>query len=280
MHRRPIVIANWKMYTSAAEAMTLASRVRTLATGVDDVEIVLLPPVVWLPLLVEHLHHRPRSLNFGVQNFYPVDEGAFTGEVSGPMVKPMARYALVGHSERRTLFNEDDELIHKKLVASFELGLSPILCVGELTKVALTKRGRGRPTVLQRESDIYRQLDSALAGMSTRHIENLVVAYEPLWAVGTGNNVPAAHVEEVLVSLRKLLIDRFGELPASRIRMVYGGSVTAETAQEYLAQPHIDGFLVGGASRDLGQFSRIVSLLAERAHHRIQHPEHESQGGI
>lgn len=276
MHRRPIVIANWKMYTSAAEALTLSTRVRTLATQVDDVDIVLLPPVIWLPLIVEHLHHRPRSLSFGVQNFYPADEGAFTGEISGAMIKPMARYALVGHSERRTLFHEDDAFVHTKLVAAIELGLSPILCVGELTPVALTKRGRGRPTVIQRQSDIYRQLETALKGVNSRQIEHLVVAYEPLWAVGTGNNVPAAHVEEVLVSLRAQLVAQFGEVAAARVRMVYGGSVTALTAQEYLAQPHIDGFLVGGASRDLRQFPQIVTSLAERSHHRIQHPEHRS----
>lgn len=262
MYRRPIVIANWKMYLTAAEAVTLASQVNQLASQVDDLEIVLLPPLVWLPTIVGALGHRPRSLHFGLQNFYPVDEGPYTGEVSLAMVRGLASYALIGHSERRLLFGETDEVVNEKLAAALRAGVTPIVCVGELTKVALAQRGRGRPTLLERQSDIFRQLEVALQGIRSTQIDKMIVCYEPLWAIGNGQNVPAEHVETVLVALREQLNKRFGATIALRMRTVYGGSVTDETITDYLAYPHIDGVLVGGASRNRRQFETIIRAVA------------------
>lgn len=274
MHRHPIVIANWKMYTSVAEASTLAARVRTIATQIDDVEIVLLPPIVWLPTLVGQVHPRPRALSFGVQNFYPKDEGAYTGEIGLPMIKRLAKYSLIGHSERRTIFNETDELINEKMLAALRHGVVPILCVGELARITLMKRGRGRPTLIESKSDIFRQLDNAFEGVVSRMIEQIVICYEPLWAIGTGKNVPGTHVDEILSQLRQMIEVRYGVAVASRVRTIYGGSVNDDTIQEYVSQPNIDGVLVGGASRNIQQFKAIIETMAERVHHAQQHIDH------
>lgn len=264
------------MYTSAAEAVTLATRVRTVAERVDDVEVVVLPPVLWLPTLVEAMHHRPRTFAFGVQNFYPKDEGAYTGEISLPMVKRLAKYALIGHSERRAMFAENDELINEKVIAAIRHDVSPILCVGELTRVTLQKRGRGRPTLIERQSDVFRQLTAALEGITSSMIERIIICYEPLWAIGSGRNVPGAHVDEILAQFRHTIAGRYGQGVADRIRMIYGGGVTTDTIAEYIRHPNIDGVLVGGASRAPRDFAAIIEAVAERVHHTRQHISHRS----
>lgn len=268
--RRPIVIANWKMHTTAAEAVVLARRTSQVAEQVDDIDVVILPPAIWLPTIAEALHHRPKSLSFGVQNFYPAEAGAFTGEIGLGMLAGLARYALVGHSERRTLLHESDEFLNEKLHAALRAGLHPILCVGELTKVMLKARLRGRPTVLERQSDIVRQLRQALHGITERHVERLLVCYEPLWAISSVSNaehVPGAHVQAVLEQLRQTLADQFGQATSQRIRLLYGGSVNENTIDEYVKQPDIDGVLVGGASLDIRRLQPIIEAIAGRAEH-------------
>lgn len=274
MQRKPLAIANWKMNTTIAEATVLAKRVQTLAEQIADVHVVLLPPVIWLPHLRETLHHRPKTLHFGVQNFYPKEEGAYTGEIGIKMIEHLAEYVLIGHSERRTVLGETHELIAAKVKAAFHAGLKPILCVGELTKVMLTERGRGRPTVIQRESDLFKQLDSALDSVSPRHAADLTVAYEPLWAIGSGNHVSGGHAQAVLAEIRGWLVKRYGLDAASQIHLVYGGSVTEQSIHEYTKQPDVDGVLVGGASLEIRRFAPIVEALADRAHHQVHHIEH------
>ncbi len=274
MHRRPIVIANWKMHTSLAEAITLAHRYAKLAETVEDLEIVLLPPTIWLPSLVEALHHRPRNLSFGVQNIFPKLEGAFTGETGLEMVRPIARYVLVGHSERRSLFHEDNEFINQKVRAILAASMQPILCVGELTPVMLKSRMRGRPTIVERESDLGKQLKSALTGVDTRDIEKMTICYEPLWAVGSDQNVPGPHVEAVLNVLRAIVADKFGSPTAARVRTIYGGSVSEQTIGEYTTQPNIDGVLVGRASLDIKKIQPVAAAVADHARHSIQHADH------
>lgn len=265
MLRRPVVVGNWKMNTTLPEAVVLAGAVAHAAERIDDVDIVLMPPAIWLPTLHESLHHRPRSIRFGVQNFYPENHGAYTGELGIDMLKGFADYALIGHSERRTLLHESNELINDKIHTALRNDLHPVLCVGELTQVMLKSRSRGRPTVLERESDVLRQLRQALRGVRERHVERLLVCYEPLWAIGTGENVPGAHVAAILEQFRAELTSLFGAPIAQRIRLLYGGSVNEHNVHEYLRQPEIDGLLVGGASLDAKQFIAIVREAATRA---------------
>lgn len=262
--RRPIVIANWKMNTTLPEAVILAKRIKQLAEKFDDLEIVLMPPVIWLPTLFEDLHIKPRSLAFGVQNFYPEKEGAFTGEISLAMVKKFVNFALVGHSERRTILGESDEFVGEKVSAGLEAGLQVVLCVGELTKVMLKSRTRGRPTLIEKQSDVLRQLDEALANVRDRDLEHLLVVYEPLWAIGTGENVSGAHAAAVIKEIRGWAEHRFGRTAVARIRALYGGSVDGRIIDEYAAQPDIDGVLVGGASLKFDQFEQIVEAMAGR----------------
>lgn len=274
MHRRPIVIANWKMHTNLAEAEILAWRVSQVAERVDDIDLVLLPPVIWLPSLLESLHHRPRSLHFGVQNFYPLAEGDLTGEIGTAMLKGLATYALIGHSDRRLHFGETDEVVREKLHAALKSGLAPILCVGELTKVVLKARTRGRPTVLERKSDILKQLRSAVTGLAHHQAERLIISYEPLWAIGTGLPIPAADAQAVIEQIRAVLVDELSAPVAARIRTIYGGSVTNETIADYMEQPDIDGVLVGKASLEAKTFLPLAEAVANRVHHRIQHADH------
>lgn len=265
MHRRPIIIGNWKMHTTLADASLLTRQINHIAETIDDVDIVLLPPVIWLPTLLTDLHHRPRSLQFGVQNFYPETEGAFTGEIGLGMVKNLAQYALIGHSERRLVLHETDEFINRKVQAALNAKLHPIICVGELTPVMLKSRGRGRPTLLQTQSDVLRQLRAALAGVSVRDVERLIICYEPLWAVGTDENVSGPHVQAVLEQFRTVIALQFGRAAAERVRTIYGGSVSPETIHEYTTQPDIDGVLVGRASLSVRTFMTIAEAVAHRA---------------
>lgn len=275
MWRRPIVIGNWKMHTTAAEAVMLARGIAQAVEQFDDLDVVLCPPVIWLPSLVEELHHRPRTLAFGVQNIYPAASGPFTGETGLAMIRGLADYVIIGHSERRAYFQETDRLIHDKLVAVLDAGLTPIFCVGELTPVMLKTRGRGRPTVLQRESDLVRQLTRAVADLAHRSLEKLILCYEPLWAISPAAHVPGAHAAAVLDHLRDFLIKQVGGTAVARIRTIYGGSVTADTIDEYTAQPGIDGVMVGGASLARATFLPIVEAVADRARHRPHPWDHE-----
>ncbi len=274
MHRRPIVVGNWKMHTTLTEAETLARRISLCVERLDGLDVVLLPPTIWLPSLVQSFHYRPSGLHFGVQNIHPELSGAYTGETGLGMIRGMAEYVLLGHSERRAQFGETDDFIRQKLAAVLRERLSPILCVGELTKVMLQTRGRGRPTTLEKQSDILRQLRAALLGVSERSVERLIICYEPLWAIGPNHRVSGPHVQAVIEQLRQYLGLRFGRTTAGRIRTIYGGSVTADVIDEYTVQPDIDGVLVGGAALESQTFLPIIEAVAEHAHHLRQHQEH------
>lgn len=263
MHRMPLLVANWKMHTTASEALILARQVADAVEHVDHLQVVLLPPVIWLPTLVEDLHHRPRPLSFGVQNFYPASEGSFTGEIGIDMLTKLVRYLMIGHSERRALFHEDHQLINQKVQAALIGGFWPILCIGELTPVMLKQRGRGRPTSIEHKSDLFRQLDQALAGITTNQMERLTICYEPLWAISPGRVVLPVEAQAVLEQLRRYLHERFGQV-ANRIRLLYGGGVTGDNAADYLKFPDVDGLLVGTASLSMRTFRPILDAFIER----------------
>ncbi len=246
--RKPIIIANWKMYKTRAEAAAFCRAFLPLIDGQDKVDAVICAPFTQLDVLAAEL--AGSSVGFGAQNFYPIPEGAFTGEVSLPMLKEIGvQYVIVGHSERREIFKEDGPVIQQKVRAAYETGVQPILCVGE----HLEQRNNGLTV-----SVCSGQLLSAVDGLTDEQLKTLIVAYEPIWAIGTGKTATAADAEEVIGALRQTIADKYGKDIAECVRFQYGGSVKPENVSELMAQPDIDGALVGGASLKPESFSQLI----------------------
>lgn len=269
MPRRPIIIGNWKMHTTLADAMVLTE---SLLHGLDRIgvlDVVICPPFPWLYPVREALEKGgPLHLMLGAQNVFTEENGAFTGEVSIKMLKGLVRFVIVGHSERRYKIGcgEDDETINKKVKLVLSHGLHPILCVGE--KVKQTKRGRGRPR-LEHGVDIVEQLKRGLVGVNTADIVRVIVAYEPVWAVGTGHPATGQYANEQIGRLREALKSWYGGEVVQSTRVIYGGSTDSENAPEFLAQPEIDGLLPGGSSLKASEFILMCKLAADAARMRI-----------
>jgi triosephosphate isomerase (TIM) len=254
MARTPFVCGNWKMFTSAQSGRDLAAAV---AKGVSDdrVRVAVCPPYPYLVLVADVLQGSRVAL--GAQNLYPAKEGAFTGEVSPVMLKDVGcEYVIVGHSERRHVLCEQDAFINHKVKAGMEVGLMVILGVGE----TLEERNAGAT-----ESVLRRQLLEGLKGVSPERAVQLVLAYEPVWAIGTGINATPEQAQEAHAFLRRLFADRFGRDAAERLVIQYGGSVRPDNAAALLSQPDVDGSLVGGASLKADSFLAIVRAAAAAA---------------
>lgn len=246
--RRPFVAGNWKMNTDMKRAKELAAAVLSGMPRTDKIEIGLCPPFVYLDAVFQVI--KGSSIKLGAQDVYIEREGAFTGEISAYMLRDVGcEYVIIGHSERRHIIGEGDELINKKLKAAVGAGLRPILCVGE----KLEQRERGIT-----EKVVEEQLEGGLADLDSKGIEGLVIAYEPVWAIGTGHNATAEQAEEVHRFIRSWLEGRFGRELAESIRIQYGGSVKPENAYELMSQPNVDGALVGGASLKAESFLGII----------------------
>lgn len=250
MKRRLIVAGNWKMNGTLQEATAIVQELLKELPADSEAEVVLCPPFTALASVGQAI--KGSRLLLGAQNTYSETKGAFTGEISPAMLKEIGcRYVILGHSERRQIFGETDELIQKKVRAVVKEGLSVIVCVGE--------------TLQQRESNqtwnvIKRQLEINLEGTtSSEAAGQLVIAYEPVWAIGTGRNATPAQAQEVHALIRDWLAQRFGKTEAQMIRIQYGGSVKPDNAGELLSQPDVDGSLVGGASLDPKSFFSIIN---------------------
>ncbi|MBM2820763.1 MAG: Triosephosphate isomerase [Candidatus Berkelbacteria bacterium] len=266
--RRPLIVGNWKMNTSLADATVLATSIRNAAEDLD-VEIVLCPPFVWLIPLAEVLDNAPPNVCLGAQNMHFADKGPLTGEISPLMLKGIAKYVILGHSERRIHFSESDEFINDKMHAALNNNLIPIICVGEHKKMPLDKRERGRPTKTELRSDVLNQLSKALDGVSRNQAEKIVISYEPVWAISKGtvqsrNSADGAYANAVIERLRQTVARKYGEDIAQRVRIIYGGSVSASTINEFIYQPEIDGALVGGASLQAKEFINICRQAGGR----------------
>ena len=245
--RRPILAANWKMHKTAAEARAFAAAFAPLVADAAGVDVVLAPPFTALAALGPAL--AGTAIALAGQNVHPEPQGAYTGEVSAAMLRELGcRYGIVGHSERRTLFGETSAFVARKAAALLREGIRPIVCVGE----SLEEREAGRTPAV-----IDAQIRESLEGLPAERAAELVVAYEPIWAIGTGKTATPALAQEVNARIRAALRARFGG-GADAIRIQYGGSVKPENAAELMAQPDIDGALVGGASLEPESFSRIV----------------------
>jgi len=247
--RTPFIAGNWKMYKTVAETVKYVKEFRGLVKDVINVDIVLAPPFTALHAAAESA--RNSNVGIAAQDLHWEREGAFTGEISAAMIRETgAEYVIIGHSERRTLFGETDAMVNRKLGAAFAGGLTPIVCIGE----TLDQRERNETfTVLDR------QIRDGLDGVTSEQLVQLVIAYEPVWAIGTGRNATPAQAEEAHGHVRKRLQQWFGAQPAELCRVVYGGSVKPENIADLAGQPDVDGALVGGASLDVKAFSQIVS---------------------
>jgi triosephosphate isomerase len=247
--RIPFVAANWKMFKTIHEAFAFTREFGTVVKDVADVEIVLAPPFTAIHTVAE----AARNSRIGVagQDLYWEREGAFTGEVSAAMLKEAgAEYVIIGHSERRRLFNETDETVNKKLLAGLGAGLTPIVCIGE----TLAERD-GSETL----SVLDRQIKAGLDGLNGDQVASLVIAYEPVWAIGTGRNATPEQAGEAHAHIRSRLRQWFGGHAADQCHVIYGGSVKPDNIHELVLLPDVDGALVGGASLDVRGFSQIVA---------------------
>ena len=247
--RIPLIAGNWKMHTTIAEAVQLASAMMNDLEAVPGVEIVLCPPFVSLYPIYELLRGGP--LRLGAQNVDYRDFGAVTGEIAARMLSPICAMVIVGHSERRQYFAETDEIVNLKVKAARGAGLRPIVCVGE----RLEENEAGETAAV-----IERQVREAFAGLAD--LQGTVVAYEPVWAIGTGRAAHGAQANETIGLIRRVLADQFGAPVAEETRILYGGSVTPANIAEFVAQPEIDGALVGGASLRAGDFVAICRTTA------------------
>ena len=249
--RRPFIAGNWKMNLDRASAVALAEGLAKQAEAVDDVDLAVCPPSVYLDAVGKAVAGSKVAL--GAQDMYHEAEGAFTGEISAAMLNDLGcRYVILGHSERRHVLGETDADINKKVHVALAGGLTPIVCVGEL----LEEREAGKTLEV-----IRTQFDGSLAGLSGDQVARLVIAYEPVWAIGTGKVATPEQAEEVHLDLRKIIADRYNEEVAQAVRIQYGGSVKPDNAAELLQQPNIDGALVGGASLKVDSFMGIVAGL-------------------
>jgi triosephosphate isomerase len=248
--RKPFVAGNWKMTTNSSSSVDLAKGIASDATDMASAKatVAVFPPFVYLQSVINALG--ASSIGVGAQDVYFEPDGAFTGEISTSMLKDIGcTYCLCGHSERRHVIGETDELINKKLTAAIAGGLLPILCVGEL----LAEREAS-----QTNDVVSRQLKNGLAGLSDEKVSAVTIAYEPVWAIGTGLTATPQQAQEVHEFIRKLLVDMYNDKLAEEIRIQYGGSVKPNNAAELMAQPDIDGLLVGGASLKADSFLEII----------------------
>ena len=250
--RRPFIAGNWKMNLNRREAAALAEAIARRAGELAGVDLAVCPPSVYLQAVGAALAGSQVAL--GAQNMYHETAGAFTGEISAAMLVDLGcRYVILGHSERRHILGETDDQINRKVLAALAAGLTPIVCVGEL----LAEREAGATAAV-----IRRQFDGSLAGLSEEQMGSVVIAYEPVWAIGTGRVATPEQAQEVHLDLRKLIGGRYNASLAQTVRIQYGGSVKPANAAELLSQPDVDGALVGGASLKADDFLGIAAGAA------------------
>ncbi|MFW6082278.1 MAG: triose-phosphate isomerase [Desulfosalsimonas sp.] len=247
--RRPLIAGNWKMYKTCPEAEDTARQIIQKLTAAVDADIMIAPPATALKPVFSIIRGTPVEL--GAQNMFWEDEGAYTGEVSGPMlVSAGCTYVIIGHSERRQYFGETDESVKSKIKAAKAAGLVPVICVGE------TESERDAEKTF---SVLDKQMENGLKGLSADSFKGSVIAYEPVWAIGTGRTATPEQAQEVHAHLREFLNKRFGGDIAAQTRIIYGGSVKPENISELMALEDIDGALVGGASLKPDTFSKIIN---------------------
>ena len=254
--RKPLIIGNWKMHFNVHWASILVHHLDKALSNTNGVEVVLCPPFIALHPIYKTIDFKKFKL--GAQNIHYADEGTFTGEISGQMLKDLVNYAIVGHSERRQLFGETDEMIARKLSAAFRNDITPILCIGE--------------TLFERQDQLtsqvlHDQLVADLTMLTSNEVAEVVIAYEPLWAIspgdGHGDIAKPEQIKQAVDIIRKNIKEMFGKPTADRVKVIYGGSVHADLTKDYLKISGLDGFLVGGASLNWHEFSEIIKIAQD-----------------
>ena len=247
--RKPIIAGNWKMHYTVKEAVKVANELKGLVKDAEA-DVVICAPYIQLPALVEEL--KGTNVKVGAQNMHFEEKGAFTGEIAPSMLTDLGvEYVIIGHSERRQYFNETDETVNMKLKAAYRHGLKPILCVGE----SLDQREAGTT-----KDVITNQINKAFLDVEADHAQETVIAYEPIWAIGTGKTATSEQANETIGQIRDMISTLYGAVVASKVRIQYGGSVKPNTIKEQMAMSDIDGALVGGASLLAEDFSKIVKF--------------------
>ncbi|WP_071460731.1 triose-phosphate isomerase [Bacillus massilinigeriensis] len=246
--RKPIIAGNWKMFKTLSEATSFLEEVKSLVPSKDEVESVVCSPALFLGQLAEIA--KDHDIEIGAQNMHFEESGAFTGEISPKALQDIGvKYVIIGHSERREMFNETDETVNKKTLAAFQYGLTPIVCCGE----TLEQRENGETNEF-----VAGQIQKALQGITEEQVKQTVIAYEPIWAIGTGKSSTAEDANVVCAVIRKVVAEHFSKEAADSVRIQYGGSVKPGNIKEYMAQPDIDGALVGGASLETSSFLHLL----------------------
>jgi len=247
-NRRPFIAGNWKMYKTCAEAVETAKKLAGLVSGVADVDVMIAPPFTALAQVHEAI--KESSVMLGAQNIFWEKEGAYTGEISPQMVASAGcRYVIIGHSERRQFFGETDLSVNKKIRASINNSLAPVLCIGETEK----ERDAGDTFNI-----LDKQIKMGLEGFSPDDLQPMILAYEPVWAIGTGKTATSGQAQEVHQFIRNLVEKLFGKKIAGSVRILYGGSVKPENIKELMSMSDVDGALVGGASLNAEKFAEII----------------------
>ncbi len=248
--RVPLIAGNWKMNTTVGEAVGLVNEMRSRLDKIDNVDKVICPPFISLAAVRELI--KGSSVKLGAQNIYFEEKGAYTGEISPLMLADLCEFVIIGHSERRQYFNETGEVVNRKVQAALRVGLKPILCIGE--RLAENEAGRT-------EEVITEQLNLSLAGIDS--LGGLIIAYEPVWAIGTGKAATGKQANNTIGFIRQTISQKYDKGIAQNLRILYGGSVTADNIAEFINQPEIDGALVGGASLKATEFLSIVKQTSE-----------------
>jgi triosephosphate isomerase (TIM) len=251
--RKPMMAGNWKMNNTIEQAVSLAKAISENVAGSEEVDCVICPASVCLPAVDYTV--QGTSVAIGAQNMYWAESGAYTGEVSPLMLDGIAQYVIIGHSERREYFAETDETVNKKVHSALEHGLTPIMCVGE----SLAQNEAG-----ETHSFVSRQVKAGLAGVSAEQVKGLIIAYEPIWAIGTGKAATSEQAQQICgETVRATVRELYGDEVAQSTRVLYGGSTKPDNIAEIMQQPDIDGALIGGASLKADDYCEMVRITAE-----------------
>jgi triosephosphate isomerase len=260
---KPLVIANWKMNMDLNDAIVLSGQIAKYAENYKNILVVLAPPAVFIYPIREHLKAKAPNFSLALQDVFYEEEGAFTGEISLKMVKPVCSYFIVGHSERRKYFGETDEIVNRKLKTILKNKKQAVVCIGEKERYHLEDHFDYEVKRMYAKDGIVSSLEKVLQGVPGEYFENISIAYEPVWAIGTANAASGAYASSVCYILKNFLKEKYPKF-YDKIRILYGGSVDVKNTEEFVGQPNIDGLLVGGASLKAKDFKEICKITSEK----------------